>query len=102
MKSKYRKVAGLRSRPVQEADCLMVFSPLAPKIQWLDLGAWLIFELCDGHSVHEIERAYIEVMGRDTDDLHEQMCHQVQAGLEALVRSKLIEPYAVSPDGGTL
>ena len=96
--SKYRKVAGLRSRPVQEADCLMVFSPLAPRIQWLDLGAWLIFELCDGHSVDEIERAYAEVMGRDTDELR----HQLHVGLEALVRSKLIESYAVSPHGGSI
>ncbi|WP_394842826.1 hypothetical protein LZC95_37860 [Pendulispora brunnea] len=84
---KYRKVDGLRTRPVEVAGCLMAFSPLAPKIQWLDLGAWLILELSDGRSSLEIERAYFEVMGKETEELRRQL----HLGLDMLVRSQLIE-----------
>lgn len=92
-----RKASGLRTRPVPRADCLMVFSPQSGKIHWLGLNTWLLFELCDGRSMRELERGYAELAG---DKLGEGGAHrQVQRGVESLLSSRLIEtaPTAVEP-----
>ncbi|CAM3579144.1 hypothetical protein G4177_09595 [Corallococcus sp. ZKHCc1 1396] len=86
----YRKVNGLRARPSTRGECLMVFSPDAPRLHWLDLNAWLIFELSDGRTFTELERAYLEAIGgRVAPD---EARRQLRSGLETLVRSTLVEP----------
>lgn len=86
----YRKVPGLRARPSTQGECLMVFSPGAPKLHWLDLNAWLIFELSDGRTFSEMERAYLEVVGGRVE--RDEARRQLRSGLESLVRSTLVEP----------
>jgi hypothetical protein len=94
----YRKVPHLRARPVRQAECLMVFSPSAPKIHWLDLNAWLIFELSDGRTGTELEGAYLDaVAGRVGLDEAQRQLH---AGLDRLLGEKLIEPRPASFSGG--
>lgn len=84
-----RKASGLRSRPVPQADCLMVFSPQSGKIHWLGLNTWLVFELCDGRTVEQVERGYAELAG---DKLNKDGARrQAQHGLESLLGSRLIE-----------
>ena len=84
-----RKANGVRSRPVPQADCLMVFSPQSGKIHWLGLNTWLVFELCDGRTVDQVERGYAELAG---DKLNQDAARgQVQRGLESLLGSRLIE-----------
>lgn len=86
----FRKASGLRARPATQGECLMVFSPGAPRLHWLDLNAWLIFELSDGRSFAELERAYLEVVGGRVEP--DQARRQLHSGLEALVGSTLVEP----------
>ncbi len=86
----YRKVNGLRARPSKQGECLMVFSPATPRIQWLDLNAWLIFELSDGRTFSDMERAYLEVVGARVAP--DEARRQLRSGLESLVRSTLVEP----------
>ncbi|NVJ00163.1 hypothetical protein HV824_18815 [Myxococcus sp. AM009] len=86
----YRKVDGLRVRPSKQGECLMVFSPAAPRIHWLDLNAWLIFELSDGRTYSDMERAYLEVVGARVAP--DEARRQLRSGLDSLVRSTLIEP----------
>lgn len=84
-----RKADGLRTRAVPQADSLMVFSPHSGKIHWLGLNTWLLFELCDGRSVQDVERGYAEFAGDrlSGDDAR----RQVRRGLESLLSSRLIE-----------
>jgi hypothetical protein len=84
----HRRAAHLRTQPVERAGCLMVFSPAAGRLQWLDLNAWLIFELCDGRSSDELERAYLEAVGDENDGAEAR--RQLRAGLQALVASGLV------------
>ncbi|AGC43748.1 hypothetical protein MYSTI_02432 [Myxococcus stipitatus DSM 14675] len=86
----YRKTRGLRARASPRGECLMVFSPEAPRIHWLDLNAWLIFELSDGRTLPEMERAYLEVVGGRVDAAEAR--RQLRTGLDSLVRSTLVEP----------
>jgi len=86
----YRKANGLRVRPSKQGECLMVFSPASPRIQWLDLNAWLIFELSDGRTFSDMERAYLEVVGARVAP--DEARRQLRSGLESLVRSTLVEP----------
>lgn len=86
----YRKVNGLRVRPSKQGECLMVFSPAAPRIHWLDLNAWLIFELSDGRAYSDMERAYLEVVGARVAP--DEARRQLRSGLDSLVRSTLVEP----------
>jgi hypothetical protein len=86
----YRKVAGVRVRPSKQGECLVAFSPQAPRIHWLDLNAWLIFELSDGRPFAEMEKAYVEVVGQRVSA--DEARRQLRSGLEVLVRSTLVEP----------
>ena len=88
-----RKSPGLRTRPVPEVDSLMVFSPHSGKIHWLGLNTWLLFELCDGRSLRELERGYSELAGDKLGEGGAQ--RQVQRGLDSLIGSRLVEALAV-------
>ncbi len=85
----YRKARGLRARPATQGECLMVFSPDAPRIHWLDLNAWLIFELSDGRTFAELERAYLEIIGDRVEP--DAARRQLRSGLETLLSSTLVE-----------
>lgn len=84
-----RKAAGLRARPVTQAECLMVFSPHSGKIHWLGLNTWLLFELCDGRTVEELEQGYVEMTGVGSGQ--DGAAGPVRRGLESLLNSRLVE-----------
>lgn len=84
-----RRAADLAARPVAEAECLVVFSRSTRKVQWLDLGAWLVFELCDGRTRDEVERAYVEAVAGRVAPVEAR--RQLEVGLDALLRGRLIE-----------
>ncbi|MFK3650805.1 hypothetical protein ACI2IY_20535 [Lysobacter enzymogenes] len=86
-----RKAAGVRSRAVPQAECLMVFSPQSGRIHWLGLDTWLLFELCDGRSVDAVARGYAELAG---DKLGGDAHGRALRGLESLLGSRLIEADA--------
>jgi hypothetical protein len=76
----------VRTQP-ERAGFPMAFSPVTRRLQWLDLSAWLIFELCDGRSGAELERAYLDAVG----DAHDgEARRQLRTGLDALVAGGLI------------
>jgi hypothetical protein len=83
----YHRAAHVRTQPVEQSGFLIAFSPAERKLQWLDLNAWLIFELCDGRSGADLERAYLEAMGGADDG---EARRQLRAGLDALVSGGLI------------
>lgn len=83
-----RKAQGLRSRPVPQAECLMVFSPHSGRIHWLGLDTWLLLELCDGRSAEAVARGYTELAG---DKLGGDARARALRGLESLLGSRLIE-----------
>lgn len=88
---RYRKMRDLRTHPIARAECMMAFSPAAPKVHWLDLNAWLIFELCDGRTDGELEQAYLATLeGRTAPDAARD---QLRSGLAALVTNNLVEQY---------
>jgi len=84
-----RKADGLRSRPVPQAECLMVFSPQSGRIHWLGLESWLLFELCDGRSVEAIARGYAELAGGKLGGGDAQA--RALRGLDSLLGSRLVE-----------
>lgn len=83
-----RKADGVRSRPVPQAECLMVFSPRSGRIHWLALDTWLLFELCDGRSVDAVAQGYAELAG---DKLGGDVRGRALRGLESLLGSRLID-----------
>jgi hypothetical protein len=87
--SRYRKASGLRTWPVEQGECLMTFSPAANTVRWLDLNAWLIFELSDGRTPAELERAYLDVVGARMAP--NEARRQLRSGLDNLVSHALIE-----------
>lgn len=88
-RGRLRKVASLRSHPVPQAECLMVFGPTPGRLQYLDLNAWLILELLENRTLDEIELLYLEVVGDRLPDA--QARQQVRSTVEALLRNHLIE-----------
>ena len=58
----YRKAQGLRVRPAPEVGHCYVYTPARPRLYSLNMGAWLILELCEGRSPRELARAYCEEM----------------------------------------
>ncbi|MFF9624464.1 PqqD family protein [Streptomyces griseosporeus] len=59
---RYSKAPDLRLRPVEAAGCLMVFTPERPKVHWLNLAGWYLFELSDGSSGERIAAEYAEAV----------------------------------------
>jgi hypothetical protein len=58
----YSKTANIRVRPVHEMEVCLVFTPDRPRLFSLNPTAWLIFELCDGRRLEDIERAYYDIV----------------------------------------
>lgn len=84
-----RKAAGVRSRPVPQAECLMVFSPHSGRIHWLGLDTWLLFELCDGRSAEAVAQGYAELAAGKLGG--GDVRSRARRGLESLLDSRLIE-----------
>ncbi|WP_324787989.1 hypothetical protein [Streptomyces sp. H51] len=59
---RYSKAPGLSTRPVEAADALMVFTPVKPKVHWLNLAGWYLFELSDGSGEEHIAAEYAEAV----------------------------------------
>jgi hypothetical protein len=67
----------------------VVFRPNPPKLFMLNLNAWLIFELCDGSTVDQLEHRYCQhvasqMSARDARD-------HLMTGLESLEALGLIQ-----------
>jgi len=60
----YRKVRGLRVRPVPEVGACYVYTPTHPRLYALNMTAWLILELCEGRSPRALAQAYRDEMQR--------------------------------------
>lgn len=79
--------ADLKIRPVPEIGLCMVYRPRPSRIIALNLGCWLLLELCDGSRIEDILGRYINALvrrGRGPPDGHAEL------GLQALVDSNLI------------
>ncbi|MEV3861279.1 hypothetical protein AB0J38_44100 [Streptomyces sp. NPDC050095] len=59
---RYFKAPDLRTRPVEAAGSLMVFTPERPKVHWLNLSGWYLFELSEGESGERIAAEYAEAV----------------------------------------
>jgi hypothetical protein len=85
----YRKVSNLRIRPIHEMERCLVFTPDNPSLYSLNPTAWLIFELCDGRGMEELEDAYYAtvepLLSRD------EVSREVRRGLEDLEHKGIVE-----------
>lgn len=87
------KAPGVRVRPLVDQELLLAYSPTSRKLHWLNLGAWALFELCDGESeVSAIVAAYSTAFEGELSE--QQVSGQVTAGLESLTSSGLIRAKA--------
>ncbi|GAA4889870.1 PqqD family peptide modification chaperone [Streptomyces coeruleoprunus] len=78
----YAKAPGLRTRPVEAAGALMVFTPDKPKVHWLNLAGWYLFELSDGTGEETIAAEYAEaVAGQIPRDEALRQAHDCLADL---------------------
>ncbi|MBV9729612.1 MAG: hypothetical protein JO309_09460 [Pseudonocardiales bacterium] len=57
----FRANPTLRLRPVDEWNCLLVYTPEAPAIHYLSPLAWVVFELCDGSPRADIQETYLRL-----------------------------------------
>ena len=88
---------GLRSRALPDLGYLLVFTPERPKMHWLNPGAWLLLELCDGAPEDEILAEYATAWPpAETRASTEEL----RAGLDELVQSGIVRA-APSPDPPT-
>ena len=58
----YRRVRGVRVRPLPELDACFVYTPARPCLHTLNIAAWFILELCEGRSPRALSDAYVEEM----------------------------------------
>lgn len=85
------KAPGVRVRQLPDLECLLAFSPTTRTLHWLNLGAWAIFELCDGtRSDEELASAFSDALAGTIPA--NEMSRQITAGLESLEKSGLITP----------
>ena len=54
----YARRPGLKTRALPQWGNLMMYIPAQRGFHWLNLNAWLIFELCDGRDVVQVRSAY--------------------------------------------
>jgi hypothetical protein len=60
----YGKAPGLRTRAVDAAGTLMVFTPAQPKVHWLNLAGWYLYELATGVPGARIASLYADAVAR--------------------------------------
>jgi hypothetical protein len=73
-------------------EVCLVFTPDNPNLYSLNPTAWLIFELCDGRRVEELESAYYAIVEPLLS--REQVSREVQGGIEDLERKGIIQHVA--------
>lgn len=56
--ARFRKTAGLRTRPVPELSTCIVFTPTRPQLFRLNPHAWMVMELADGRTEVELAELY--------------------------------------------
>lgn len=78
----WAKVPGLRQRAIPESENLLLFTPERPALHWLNLNAWLIFELCDGSNEEQLFAAYLDAIQGKTSP--EEAKHHLEDGLRQL------------------
>ena len=88
----YRKTANLRVRPVHEMELCLVFTPDNPSLYSLNPTAWLIFELCDGGRLEDLERAYYDVVEPHLS--RDEAREELQRGIADLERKGIVEHVA--------
>ena len=54
----YTRRPGLKTRAIPQWGNLMMYIPAQRGFHWLNLNAWLIFELCDGRDEVQLRLAY--------------------------------------------
>jgi hypothetical protein len=86
---RYRKNPALKERPLEDEGLLLTFSPQAPRVQLLTLSSWLISELCDGATVDDIRRRYLDVVGPGLSGTEARQ--QLELGLRQLESSHIIQ-----------
>jgi hypothetical protein len=83
------RAPGVVVRPLPDLEVLLAFSPTTRTLHWLNLGAWALFELCDGtRGDADLAAAYAEVLAGTVPAA--EMSRQITAGLESLEKSGLI------------
>ena len=91
----YKKTADLRIRPVHEMEICLIFTPSNPQLFTLNSTVWLIFELCEGRSLDDLESAYYDIVEPllSREDVH----REVTSGIAQLESSGLIERVFETP-----
>ncbi|MFH8369704.1 hypothetical protein [Streptomyces sp. NPDC018031] len=59
---RYSKTPELRTRPVEAAGALIVFTPRQPKVHWLNLAGWYLYELSDDAGAEQIAAEYADAV----------------------------------------
>ena len=54
----YARTRGLKTRALPQCGNLMMYIPAHKGFHWLNLHAWLIYELCDGRDEVQMRSAY--------------------------------------------
>jgi hypothetical protein len=85
----YSRAPNLRVRPVEEMKSCVVFRPNPPKLFMLNLNAWLIFELCDGRTSHQVEQSYRQRVAAQMSD--READRYLATGLKRLQEQGLIQ-----------
>lgn len=80
---RYAPAPGLRTRAVEEAGALMVFTPQQPKVHWLNLSGWYLFELSQDTDGERIAADYADAVAGQVP--REDALRQARACLDDLV-----------------
>ncbi|MEV0095816.1 hypothetical protein [Streptomyces sp. NPDC050738] len=84
----YSQAPDLRIRPVEAAGSLIVFTPQRPKVHWLNLAGWYLFELSEGVSGEAIAADYAEAVAEQIP--HEAALEQARDCLDDLVERGIL------------
>ncbi|UNO41250.1 hypothetical protein [Streptomyces sp. MST-110588] len=84
----YSKAPGLRTRSVEAAGSLIVFTPQRPKVHWLNLAGWYLYELSDGTDADHIAGEYADAVAGQV--AREEALEQARACLADLVERGIL------------
>ena len=92
----YRRVAGVRLRPVPELGMCLAFTPAPPRLHTLNPAAWLIAELCGGAAGAALETEFLQ---RSVPPLAAaDALGQLQDGLALLQQFGIVESFTPEKD----
>jgi hypothetical protein len=78
----------LKLRPVDEWNCMLVYTPANPAIHYLNPLAWVVFELSDGSSRAQIRQAYLTLNAGRVPE--EEAARRLDSALDQLVADGLV------------